>query len=340
MKLFLKPFAATVSVLGFSAALIFPSLAQSSFTPGSASPANSTDQLPAGSNRETGSLSQNMPNNTPAPSSRDTGVPSTNSNQPDSVNTPANRPINPNQTPDQNSAPSSRDTGVPPTNSNQSPNGVNTPANRPINPNQTPDQNSAPSNRDTGVPPTNSNQPDSVNTPANRPINPNQPGFSSSANTSSETIDQIVRTNPSFELFNALLRVANSEGILTTQLAGGSNYTVFAPTDEALAQIPAATFKALVQPENRDLLARVLENHIVQGKVSSTDLASKQYRSLGGTELQLQGGAIGNARVIAPDIQASNGVIHVVNQPIIPADVQSRLVGFDSQSGTINQSTR
>lgn len=305
MKSFLKPFATTVSVLGFSAAMILPSLAQSNFTPGPASPANSTNQTPGDSNRGTSIPSQN---NTPAETNQ--------------------------------SAPSNRDTGVPPTNSNQN-DGVNTPANRPINPNQPADSNTTPpSNRDTGVPPTNSNQNDGVNTPANRPINPNQPGFSSSANTSSETIDQIVRTNPSFELFNALLRVANSEGILTNQLAGDGNYTVFAPTDEALAQIPAGTFKALVQPENRDLLARVLENHIVRGKVTSADLAAKQYRSLGGTPVQLQGGAIGNARVIAPDIQASNGIIHVVNQPIIPADVQSRLVGFDSQPGMMMQPVR
>lgn len=182
----------------------------------------------------------------------------------------------------------------------------------------------APTDRDTGVPPINNTSP-----------NPNQT-VSVSANSSSQTIDAIVRTNPSFELFNALLGVANSEGIVTTQLlSSNDNYTVFAPTDAALAQIPPATFKALVQPENRDLLARVLENHIVKGKVSSSDLSSQQVRSMGGSPMAAQGGTgtltIGNARVIGADIQASNGIIHAVDNVILPADVQAKLGGLSGQ---------
>jgi uncharacterized surface protein with fasciclin (FAS1) repeats len=214
----------------------------------------------------------------------------------------------------------------------------------------------APSDRDTGVPSINNspnqtspNQtspdqsvPGTVN-PANRPVAPGQP-FSATPNSGDQTIDAIVRTNPSFELFNALLGVANSQGILTNQLSGDSNYTVFAPTDAALAQIPPATFKALVQPENRDLLARVLENHIVKGKVSSADLTSQQVRSMGGNAMAAQGGSgtltIGNARVIGPDIQASNGIIHAVDNVILPADLQAQLSGLSAQPSTPNQGVR
>jgi uncharacterized surface protein with fasciclin (FAS1) repeats len=215
------------------------------------------------------------------------------------------------------------------------PNAETTPANTPQSP--------PPTNRDTGIPPIqstpegqnnnnnqNNNLPGTVS-PANRPTETNTPNnsFSSSAD---QSIDEIVRTNPSFELFNALLRVAESRGILAGQLAGSSDYTVFAPTDEALAAIPAATFKALVQPENEDLLAQLLENHIVRGKVSSSDLAAKQVRALSGNPVAAQGGAgsltIGNARVVGADIQADNGIIHVVDQAILPADLQSKLTSF------------
>jgi uncharacterized surface protein with fasciclin (FAS1) repeats len=175
-------------------------------------------------------------------------------------------------------------------------------------------------------------------TPANRPTGESSPtgntGTNSSAAAGSEnqSIDQIVRTNRSFELFNALLRVAESQGTFAGQLAGSSDYTVFAPTDEALAAIPAETFKALVQPENRAVLAQVLENHIVAGKVSSTDLAAKPVRSLDGNSLTAQSSAgaltIGNARVIGADIPAENGTIHAVDQLILTPDLQSKLTNL------------
>ena len=171
--------------------------------------------------------------------------------------------------------------------------------------------------------------------PANRPDLPTQ-GFTAPANSGGQSIDAIVRTNPSFEFFNALVRVADSNGALSTVLAGDDDYTVFAPTDQALAQLPAGVFKSLVQPENRDLLISVLENHIVKGRVSSSDLASRQVESAGGNPLTAQGGAgvltVGNARVIAPDINAENGIIHVVDNVILPADVQSRLGALGYQS--------
>lgn len=183
----------------------------------------------------------------------------------------------------------------------------------------------------------NRNLPNTQTVPGN--ASPNATFSSSEA----QSIDQIVRTSPSFELFNALLRVAESEGILVGQLAGDSNYTVLAPTDEALARVPAATFKALVQPENRDVLAQVLENHIVKGKVSSSDLAAQQVRSLSGNPLAAQGSAgslsVGNARVIGADIQAENGIIHAIDQVILPADLQSRLTSLAPQP-VMNQSAQ
>lgn len=244
--------------------------------------------------------------------------------QSDFTPSPANTPANAPQSP----PPANRDTGVPPVQT--APNSETTPSNdRESAPNTSPNQN-LPGDQNQSVP--------GVVTPANRPTGESSPtgntGTNSSAFSGSEnqSIDQIVRTNRSFELFNALLRVAESQGTFAGQFAGSSDYTVFAPTDEALAAIPAETFKALVQPENRAVLAQVLENHVVRGKVSSSDLATKQVRSLAGNPLTAQGGAgaltVGNARVLGADISAENGTIHAVDQLILTPDLQSRLANL------------
>ncbi|MGG6266945.1 fasciclin domain-containing protein [Leptolyngbya sp. AN03gr2] len=227
--------------------------------------------------------------------------------------------------------PSNRDSGVPPIGGQS---GQNTPGTI-----TSPDNsNSGGTTTIPGVP-NNQSVPGTV-APANRPETNNLPGTTSTtptapvsfAGSEGQTIDQIVRVSPSFELFNALVRVADSTGgTFGTQLAGG-NITVFAPTDEALAALPPATFKALVQPENRGLLVQVLENHIVRGRVSSADLASKQVRSLGGNPIAAQGGTgaltVGNAPVVGADIQAENGIVHAINGVILPAELQSRLTTF------------
>jgi uncharacterized surface protein with fasciclin (FAS1) repeats len=309
MKTSLKRFVTGFSALGLSVTLALPSVAQSRMEP--------------------------SPNATPANNPTSTGRDNTNSDQPGQSSGTNAETTSPNT---RTTPPSNRDMGVPPI-SGQS--GQNTPGTitSPSN-----SQNSGGTMTNPGVP-NNQSVPGTV-APANRPENNNLPGTSGSSSTTTpavsvagsqnQTIDQIVRTSPSFELFNALLRVAQSNGAFTTSLADGT-YTVFAPTDEALAALPPATFKALVQPENRALLAQVLENHIVRGKVSSADLAAKQVQSLGGNPIAAQGGAgtltIGNAQVVGADIPAENGVIHAVNQVILPADLQSKLTSLAPQTG-------
>ena len=201
------------------------------------------------------------------------------------------------------------------------PGGINTPANRP----QAPGGLDAPTNRPAPSGPGERPMPLPGERPT-PPIAPSPQGVVVPSSSSSQTIDAVVRQSPSFELFNALLRVADQNGALSTVLNGSSSYTVFAPTDEALAALPQGTFKALVQPENRALLVRILENHIVRGKVLSNEVGSRELRSLIGEPI-----ALTNAPVIGADIQTSNGVIHAINGVILPADVQSRLVGLAPQ---------
>jgi uncharacterized surface protein with fasciclin (FAS1) repeats len=221
-----------------------------------------------------------------------------------------------NNAPNLDNPPSGRDNGVGPSNLNNSPNNN---LNNSPNPSTTTPNNNL------------NNSPSS--TPNNQPPDRVVPITSAGG---SGTIDAIVRTSPSFELFNALLRVADRQGVFSNELASDTDYTVFAPTDEALAAVPSGTFKALVQPENRDLLVSVLQNHIVRGRITSNDLASRQIRSMGGSSLAPVGGqgalAIANARIIGPDLAASNGVIHAVDQLIITPDVQAGLSRLTPQS--------
>lgn len=101
-----------------------------------------------------------------------------------------------------------------------------------------------------------------------------QAAVSIPANSQSQSIVAIVDESSSFELLNALIRVAAiEEPALATKLSSGE-FTVFAPTDEAFAALPPDAIRALVQPQNRDLLIRILSNHIVPGNVPSSEIAS------------------------------------------------------------------
>ena len=106
-------------------------------------------------------------------------------------------------------------------------------------------------------------------------------------------------------------------------LTKGGPFTVFAPTDEAFAKLPEGTVATLLKPENKARLAAILKHHIVSGRVYA-DQAAKLDKAptIGGTELAVainkDGAKIGNANIVATDIEASNGVIHVVDAVILP----------------------
>ena len=107
----------------------------------------------------------------------------------------------------------------------------------------------------------------------------------------------------------------------TLQSAGP--FTVFAPTDAAFAALPAGTVETLLKPENKKQLASVLTYHVVAGKTMSTALAGKQLSvtTVQGASLAIDGRngvTVGGAKVIAADVAASNGVIHVIDKVLLP----------------------
>ncbi|MDC0220894.1 fasciclin domain-containing protein [Gammaproteobacteria bacterium] len=122
--------------------------------------------------------------------------------------------------------------------------------------------------------------------------------------------------------FNTLVAAVQAADLVET-LKGDGPFTVFAPTDEAFAALPMGTVEDLLKPENKAQLVAVLTYHVVPGKIMSADIAGKtmDVASVQGGELSVDatdGVKIDNANVVAADIETSNGVIHVIDQVVLP----------------------
>ena len=137
-----------------------------------------------------------------------------------------------------------------------------------------------------------------------------------------ESKADIVDTAVAAENFSTLVAAVEAAGLVET-LKGDGPFTVFAPTDEAFAALPAGTVENLLKPENKDQLIAVLTYHVVPGKVMSSDIAGKQLeaKTVQGESVEIDatsGVTIDGASVIAADVEASNGVIHVIDKVILP----------------------
>jgi uncharacterized surface protein with fasciclin (FAS1) repeats len=121
--------------------------------------------------------------------------------------------------------------------------------------------------------------------------------------------------------FTTLVAAVQAAGLVET-LKGPGPFTVFAPTDAAFAALPAGTVEDLLKPENKDKLVAILTYHVLPGKVMSTDLSEGlKAATVNGAEvtITLEGGAkVNGATISTADIQATNGVIHVIDQVILP----------------------
>ncbi|MDH3620784.1 MAG: fasciclin domain-containing protein [Gammaproteobacteria bacterium] len=123
-----------------------------------------------------------------------------------------------------------------------------------------------------------------------------------------------------FETLAAALGAADLVGTLK----GDGPFTVFAPTDAAFAKLPEGTVESLLKPENRDQLVAVLTYHVVAGEVKAADVVKlSEAKTVNGQSVSIEVGdngvRIDNANVIATDIGASNGVIHVIDTVILPS---------------------
>ena len=122
--------------------------------------------------------------------------------------------------------------------------------------------------------------------------------------------------------FGTLVAAIQAAGLVDT-LKGEGPFTVFAPTDEAFAALPEGTVENLLMPENKDQLIAVLTYHVIPGAVMSGDIAGKKLEvaTVHGSDLSIDatmGVKVDNATVVSADIETSNGVIHVIDNVLLP----------------------
>ncbi|WP_416883642.1 fasciclin domain-containing protein [Marivita sp.] len=131
----------------------------------------------------------------------------------------------------------------------------------------------------------------------------------------------IVDTAVDAGTFGTLVAAVQAAGLVDT-LKGEGPFTVFAPTDEAFAALPEGTVENLLLPENKDQLVAILTYHVIPGKVMSTDLTDDmEAATVQGSSVTIDldnGVMVENANVTTADIEASNGVIHVIDTVILP----------------------
>jgi uncharacterized surface protein with fasciclin (FAS1) repeats len=122
--------------------------------------------------------------------------------------------------------------------------------------------------------------------------------------------------------FKTLVAAVQAAGLVDT-LKGAGPFTVFAPTDEAFAKLPAGTVEDLLKPENKAKLVAILTYHVIPGKVMAADIAGKDMmaKSVQGSEIHVMaksGVMVDEANVVKADIAADNGVIHVIDAVMMP----------------------
>jgi uncharacterized surface protein with fasciclin (FAS1) repeats len=132
----------------------------------------------------------------------------------------------------------------------------------------------------------------------------------------------LVETAASLDDFSTLVAAVKAAGLVDT-LSGEGPFTVFAPTNAAFAKLPAGTVENLLKPENKDQLTAVLTYHVVPGKVKAKDVvALDSAKTVQGQEvsIEVKDGKVmvDGAQVVKTDVMTSNGVIHVIDQVILP----------------------
>ncbi len=137
-----------------------------------------------------------------------------------------------------------------------------------------------------------------------------------------EMTKDIVDTAAAAGTFTTLVTAVQAAELVDT-LKGAGPFTVFAPTDEAFAKLPAGTVENLLKPENKAQLAAVLTYHVIPGRVMAADIAGKtlNVKTVQGSELAINatsGVKVNDATVVTADIATSNGVIHVIDTVLMP----------------------
>jgi uncharacterized surface protein with fasciclin (FAS1) repeats len=133
----------------------------------------------------------------------------------------------------------------------------------------------------------------------------------------------IVEVAASNEDFSTLVAAVEAAGLVET-LNGEGPFTVFAPTNEAFEALPPGVLDALLLPENQAVLTQILTYHVVQGAVTSDQITDGEVPTLEGQNITVStadGVTVNGATVVTADVEASNGVIHVIDTVLLPPGV-------------------
>jgi len=157
------------------------------------------------------------------------------------------------------------------------------------------------------------------------PASPESTAENSAASPASETAataSNIVETATAAGSFTTLVAAVKAAGLAET-LSGPGPFTVFAPTDDAFAKLPAGTVEGLLKPENKDKLVAILTYHVVPGVLMAKDVVGgSKLMTVQGQELSLSidgsNVMVDDAKISKTDIAASNGVIHVIDNVVMP----------------------
>ncbi|MGF1655680.1 MAG: fasciclin domain-containing protein [Verrucomicrobiales bacterium] len=138
-----------------------------------------------------------------------------------------------------------------------------------------------------------------------------------------DELKDIVGTAVAAGSFETLVAAVTAADLVET-LQGEGPFTVFAPTDEAFAALPDGVLASLLEEENKAQLTKILTYHVVSGKVEAADVSAGPVDTVAGVPatISIEGDTvkIDGANIVATDIQASNGVIHVIDAVILPAE--------------------
>jgi uncharacterized surface protein with fasciclin (FAS1) repeats len=155
---------------------------------------------------------------------------------------------------------------------------------------------------------------------------PTTPAMTTPSETASQsaagTIVEVAQSNPDF---STLVSAVQAAGLVET-LSGDGPFTVFAPTNEAFAALPDGVLDALLLPENKDALTSILTYHVVSGEVTSDMVKPGDVKTVEGSTIKLAVADDGSVKVndsnvTAVDVDASNGVIHVIDAVLVPSTV-------------------
>src|SRR6478735_815541 len=146
------------------------------------------------------------------------------------------------------------------------------------------------------------------------------PSTTATAAAAAGTIVDVAAATPELSTLVTAVKAAD----LATTLSGTGPFTVFAPTNAAFEKLPSGLLDQLLLPCNKDGLAKVLTYHVVPGKVTSADIKPGDVPTVEGGTVKLDttdGVKVNNATVTQADVPASNGVVHVIDQVLVPTDV-------------------